>query len=275
MQCRVNDVFINETPKFLDLSPTDKTHAIAVIDPDNLAQTLTLRLALRGVISLLNVRTPSIDDWNRGDIRRLALTSKDLLWDPSSTLYEEQEAAMVGYDGHTYDRSTLRGRPNTLVINSLVSTSELAADVSSDDNFYCVLSSYVMISGVDTNSTGPLMTKVNPPIDFRTLAARWMISPQQAQDTISVTTQRGVRECLNPNIARRFLTNDRMLRYRRLPHPIFLDTMFSKTAAVGGNKCAQVYTTFLAGVVPSQCNGKGKPMNAFCYSFSVTACRPR
>jgi hypothetical protein len=72
-----------------------------------------------------------------------------------------------------------------------------------------------------------------------------MISPQQAQKTITVTTQWGVRECLNPNIARRFPTNDRMLRYKRLPHPIFFDTMFAKTAAVGGNKCAQaqVYTT--------------------------------
>ena len=53
MQCRVNDVIINETPKFLDPSPTDQMHAIAVIDPDNLAQTLTLRLALRGVIRCL------------------------------------------------------------------------------------------------------------------------------------------------------------------------------------------------------------------------------
>ena len=33
-----------------------------------------------------------------------------------------------------------------------------------------------------------------------------------------------------------------MLRYRRLPHPLFSDTMFAQTAAVGGNKCAQVYT---------------------------------
>jgi hypothetical protein len=62
MQCRVNDVIINETPKFLDPSPTDQMHAIAVVDPDDLSQKIILRLALRGVISLLNVRKPSIDD---------------------------------------------------------------------------------------------------------------------------------------------------------------------------------------------------------------------
>jgi hypothetical protein len=219
MQCRVNDVIINEMPKFLDPSPTDQTHAIAIVDPEDLSQTIILRLALRGVISLLNVRKPSIDDWNTGDTRRLALTSKDLPWDPNSTMYEEQEEAMVGFDGHAYDRSASRGRPNKLVINSLVSSSQPAADVTSDDNFFCVLSSYVMISGVDSNSTGNIKTSAKAPIDFRTLAARWMISPQQAQKTITVTTQRGVRECLNPTMARRFPTNDRMLRYRPRPDP--------------------------------------------------------
>ena len=163
---------------------------------------------------MLNVRKPSIDDWITGDTRRLALTSKDLLWDPSSTLYKEQEEAMVGFNGHAYDRSALRGRPYKLVISSLVSTSQPAADVTSDDNFFCVLSSYVMISGVDTNLTGNFKRNVNTPINFRTLAARWMISPQQAQKTITVTTQQVVCKCLNPKIPCRFTTNDRILRYK-------------------------------------------------------------
>ena len=99
----MNDVTINETPKFLEIDPTDQLHALTIKDPDNLAQTLTLRLALRVVILLLNVRTPSIDDWNTGEICRLALTSKDLLWDPSLTMYEEQEAAMAGSNDHVFD----------------------------------------------------------------------------------------------------------------------------------------------------------------------------
>ena len=103
---------------------------------------------------------------------------------------------MVGYDGHVFNRSTLRGWPQTLVINSLVSTSHAAADVTSDDNCFYVLSPNVMISSVDTNLTGHLTRRAKAPIDFRTLAARWMISPQQAQKTITVTTQRGVRTCL-------------------------------------------------------------------------------
>ena len=129
---------------------------------------------------LLSVRTPTIDDWNTGEIRRLALTSKDLLWDPSSTIYKEQEAAMVGYDCHVFNQYALRGRPKTLVINSLVSTTQTTAGITSDDNCFCVLSSNFTISSVDTNLTGHLTTSAKAPIDFGTLAARWMISLQQA-----------------------------------------------------------------------------------------------
>ena len=45
MQCQVNDMTINETPKFLEVDPTDQLHAIAAKDPDSLMQMLTLRLA--------------------------------------------------------------------------------------------------------------------------------------------------------------------------------------------------------------------------------------
>jgi hypothetical protein len=70
-----------------------------------------------------------------------------------------------------------------------------------------------------------------------------MISPAHALQKIQNTTQRGVRTCLNPTLAQRFPTNDRMLRYNRLPHPIFADTMIAGTPSRQGNKYAQAYTT--------------------------------
>jgi len=101
-----------------------------------------------------------------------------------------------------------------------------------------------MISSVDTtNLTKHLKTKAKAPIDFRTLAAWWMFLPQQAQKTITVTTQHGVHTCLNPAMSRRYPTNDRMLCSKQLPHLIFTNTMFAGTASVGGNKFAQIYTT--------------------------------
>jgi hypothetical protein len=53
MQCRVNDVIIDETPKFLASQPTDQTHALTVADPHDPSRTLTMPFSLRGVTSLL------------------------------------------------------------------------------------------------------------------------------------------------------------------------------------------------------------------------------
>jgi hypothetical protein len=67
MQCRVNDVTINNLPKFLAANPTDQTHALTITDPDNPLQPVILPLTLRGVTLLLNVRTVTIDEFNSQD----------------------------------------------------------------------------------------------------------------------------------------------------------------------------------------------------------------
>ena len=75
------------------------------------------------------------------------------------------------------------------------------------------------------------------------LAKRWNIPIDQAKNTVRVTTQRGVRHVANPSIMRRFLTNDQMLRYNRLPHSMFTDTLLADTASQHGHKFAQVFAT--------------------------------
>ena len=47
----------------------------------------------------------------------------------------------------------------------------------------------------------------------------------------------------NPLIMRGFPTNDRMMSYNRLPHPIVTDTLLSGTASQHGHKFAQVFAT--------------------------------
>jgi hypothetical protein len=145
MQCRVNDVTVDNTPKFLAPDPTDKLHALTLEDPNHPAQTVTLPLALRGVTSLLNVRAPTLDEWNSDAFRRLHLTSETLTWDPTTTLYKDQEMAMTDYSGNVVRRDALRGQVSSLVINSLSSLTADYADVTDDNNFYRVLSSMVQI----------------------------------------------------------------------------------------------------------------------------------
>ena len=78
-------------------------------------------------------------------------------------------------------------------------------------------------------------------MDAQTLAKRWAIPPDRAATTVRKTTQRGVRNVINPAMSRRYPTNDRMLRYPRLLHPLFSDTLIAGTMSKRGNKNAQVY----------------------------------
>jgi hypothetical protein len=46
---------------------------------------------------------------------------------------------------------------------------------------------------------------------------------------------------IHPSLNKRYKTNDRHLRYRRLPVTLFTDTMYSTILSIQGNKAAQVF----------------------------------
>ena len=80
-------------------------------------------------------------------------------------------------------------------------------------------------------------------VDAPTLAKIWNIPIDRAKNTVLVTTQRGVQRVSNPSIMRRFPTKYRMMRYNRLTHPMFTDTLLAGTASQRGHKFAQVFAT--------------------------------
>jgi hypothetical protein len=88
MQCCVNDVIVDEMPKFLASKPTDQTHALTIADPDDPSWMLTMPLSLKGVTSLLYVRNVTADDFYNTDTPRIDLTPETLTWDPTTTLFE-------------------------------------------------------------------------------------------------------------------------------------------------------------------------------------------
>jgi hypothetical protein len=108
MQCRVNDVIVNDLAKFLATDPTDQTHALTLTDPNNPLQQVILLLTLKGVTLVLNVRV-TIDEFNSHDHLRLHLTSETLTWDPTTDLYEQQEHAMMDYSGNIVHDASMRG----------------------------------------------------------------------------------------------------------------------------------------------------------------------
>ncbi len=168
MQCRVNDVTVNETPKFMVNDPTDQTHALTLPDIVHLSQTITLPLELQGVISLLNVRTVTADQFHDLETYpHVSLTSDALTWDPTMTLYHDQELAKTNLQGKvcTY---AVRGPRTSIVINSISLTYTDLIDITHDDNFYQTLSSNVR------GCTGQF-----PPICFR--------NPQKIRSEFHVT----------------------------------------------------------------------------------------
>jgi hypothetical protein len=134
-------------------------------------QTITLRLALRGVTSLLYVKNVSNDEWLADNRKCLHLTSETLTWDPNSTRYQEQELA-----AETNNFGDLV--PSVCLQQFVVSACTLSSlttdlvDITGDDNLHLVLESLVMISSIDTSLTGQLWTRKTSPIDHLTLAGR-------------------------------------------------------------------------------------------------------
>jgi hypothetical protein len=64
-------------------------------------------------------------------------------------------------------------------------------------------------------------------IDAAILAKNWGIGIEANKKTRLVTTQRRIRRIIHPSPTKRYKTNDRQLRYRRLPVTMYTEKMFS------------------------------------------------
>ena len=198
MQCHMNDVTVNDVPKFLTDDPTENTHAIIVQSDDayDSAQTV-LPLKLGRVISFLNVSKPSPDEWTTAECTRLVLTNEHLTWDPNDPSFADQENAQTDSFGDVRRRNH---RPLTV---QALSTDLSAADVTHDDNFAAFLDSHVAVDVADSlTASGAVRSRTHKAIDHLTLAHGWGLAPDCALQTIDRTTQRGVRTCLYPSLSR-------------------------------------------------------------------------
>jgi hypothetical protein len=80
-------------------------------------------------------------------------------------------------------------------------------------------------------------------IDAAQLAQNWGIGLHMAEKTLKVTTLRGIRTLTHPSLSRWFRTQDRQLRFRRLPIKCFTNTLIAKSESRSKNKYAQVFCT--------------------------------
>ena len=73
------------------------------------------------------------------------------------------------------------------------------------------------------------------------LARKWSIGIQTAKDTLTVTTQKGIRTAIHP-MTRRVRVDHLHLHRHRLRGTWYADTLLSKVKSKLGNTCANVYT---------------------------------
>ena len=101
MQLRVNDVEVNERPKFLTRYPTDSSHVI-IVPSEGCEVRLTIPLSLKGVTSYFPTRKPTREEYERASTR-FELTSEAPEWNPHTNLFSDQEEALVDDSGILLD----------------------------------------------------------------------------------------------------------------------------------------------------------------------------
>jgi hypothetical protein len=245
MQCQVNGVVIDKCPKFMASNPTDSTHSITIQnDNGNLAHPLIILLRLEGVVSYFEFSKHTPEEYSDKDIPHCVLTAEGPDWDPYYDSFARQEDGMLNYQGQAVADCKSDGLGITDPVGveevdtptwklSQVSMQCDTADVFDDDNFGTALDATVNVSLVKLDDepghydiAQVRSTKRRGAVGHIALANRWGISLEKAKATVKVTTQRGIRNTLHPTLTRRLKTNDRMLRYRRLPCVMYTNTAF-------------------------------------------------
>ncbi len=89
---------------------------------------------------------------------------------------------MMDYSGNIVHDAAVRGPQ--LILNDLQSLTTDLADLTHECNFYQVLTAHVIVSSANSSLSGHVRSRKSVPIDFMTLAGRWMIAPDRAKKTV-------------------------------------------------------------------------------------------
>jgi hypothetical protein len=121
MQLRLNDVTVNDVPRFLTDKPTPLTHAL-VIPTDDFDDPYVIPMSLHGVSSTFPTRKPTVDEYET--LPHLVLTSEEPRYDPHDPALARREEALAKAVLETGDRiGALPPRRLCLVSKTLLDAS--------------------------------------------------------------------------------------------------------------------------------------------------------
>ena len=176
-----------------------------------------------------------------------------LTWDPETDVYEDQYNAMMSYKGELICPGAVKRTPLLVINLETISTCADAVDMLFADNFATALERNVNCLHVKVYKTHTLSRVESQPnlgnvylthgkqVDSETLDKRWNIDQRKALKTVKQTTQYGGWSCLHCALARRMPTNNRMLRYNRLPHTVFSDMLKAGVLSACDKKYGQAF----------------------------------
>jgi hypothetical protein len=162
------------------------------------------------------------------------------VYDPTVTFFSKQEATMTDSyeklkasgDSHTKRRQVCSLRQKEMETEKLSvsysDTSSKLQDLSTvldHSTLLAELKQNVNIADMNVYSIHATMRDKGG-VDAVTLAKHFGIGIEAIKRMRLVTTQRGVRKMIHPSLNKRYKTNVRQLRYRRLPVTLFTDTMY-------------------------------------------------
>ena len=132
-----------------------------------------------------------------------------------------------------------------------------------DRNLENLLTAHIIVSSVG----GKASTRIQP-TDPTDIAEKWGIGLESACRTLECTTLRGLRKVLHPSLSRCFQTNERQLRYRRLRHDVFSETLLAGTNSKRGKIMPRYLSQSLYGPVRFSWIRRGVHMRLFPCCFN-------
>jgi hypothetical protein len=208
-------------------------------------EVLVIPLEIHCVVSCFLTFKPTQLEFETCD--RYESTYESPEYDPSATTFHEQEASMMDSWGNLKVRGDFNPkRRQVWSLHQKEAEIKLISSKYSDtsakvQHLSSVLDDGTLLTELDDANLNLNISLVKSEmrdkagVDAAILANNWGIG--------LVTTQRGDRRMIHPSFTRRYKTNDRPLRYRRLPVTMYTDTMFSTILSIQKNKAAQIFCT--------------------------------
>ena len=209
--------FFNIVP---DRRPTNESHAISC--EDTTGTLINITLELKGETSYFPSRKLTKHEFY--NCPRIELTYLTPKWDPHLTTFQEQKEALVDNKGKLDEWSSKEKNVDRYIsiFDTMLASTLIEYQDDPTHNLSPALDGKAQVSGI---VSGVNTKKGKAEVTPYDLAKRWNIGLDTAKKTLLKTTQRGLRTSPNSLLSQWYSTNDRMLRYRRLPVDMFIDTL--------------------------------------------------